>query len=106
LIAITAIIIFAKLAFRQSHSELSGVAGVHVAAKPDGHFNLKESFAVDLLQMQPPPIDGTNFSCSRRPPKASLGGDRLAPPLPRDYGLQRHIAKQDGGNGDEDDPHR
>jgi hypothetical protein len=44
LIAITAITKFAKLAFRQRHPELSGVAGVPVAAKPDGHFNLKESF--------------------------------------------------------------
>jgi hypothetical protein len=44
LIAITAITKFAKLAFHQSHPELSGLAGVQVAAKPDGHFNLKESF--------------------------------------------------------------
>jgi hypothetical protein len=44
LIAITAITKFAKLAFRQSHPEQSGLAGGQVAAKPDGHFNLKKSF--------------------------------------------------------------
>src|SRR6516225_12127838 len=37
--------------------------------------------------MQPPPNDETNFSCSRRRPKASLGGDRLAASPLRDYGL-------------------